>query len=426
MMMEETTTTTATTEEQCRAVTELGREKRSRGSDLPRIHSGVLCWCLVLLLQLSLAASRQPIEKFLNSPVHCGHGDSQVPWHKVDRYSLYNIKDDVSPHTRTGTFLKVCEMVFRSTSSDGRLCVFQRQLQFDNDNMVLRLFDGQPGVDGKTEADRIVNLDNPLVSVEWCTTGRFLTLEMAPRTSAASAKDTEIDLMIYHMSSIHRQAFLDSSPSCSSRFEMDHSKINVTNMDTRMPVLDLHWMCSLEFEYKGHEENRTLCTIFIPVPGVNTQCQVNYTLQVFEFVQEGEKSRRMLAQEGGCSRPFPERWCSNSTKISLRLSRHAGQEIEKEALFHVLVMDHHGGPETLPLLEKEAEDIPAKGIFVIALSVAGGVLVGVIIMVMVLLVLRRRQSRKSREKANGEATEDMLKNRTQNGQNHYGPGPNPV
>ncbi|XP_076452094.1 uncharacterized protein LOC143287736 [Babylonia areolata] len=347
---------------------------------------------------------------FLNKQDDCGHGDSQVPWHKVDRYSLYNIKDDVSPHTRTGTFLKDCEMVFRSTSSDGRLCVFQRQLQFDNDNMVLRLFDGQPGVDGKTKADRIVNQDNPLASVEWCTTGRFLTLKMEPRSRDASAEDTEIDLMIYHMSSIHRQAFMDSSPSCSNSFEMDHSRVNVTNMDTRMPVLDLHRMCSLEFEYQGHEENRTLCTIFIPVPGVNTQCQVNYTLQVFEFVQEGEKSRR-LAHEWGCSRPFPERWCSNSTKISLRLSRHAGQENENKALFHVLVMDHYGGSETLPSLRK-TEGNPVNRDVVIALSVLGAVLAAVIAVIVVIFVWRRRRQ-----------TRKPLEPPRQNGENYYAPSP---
>ena len=77
---------------------------------------------------------------------------------------------------------------------------------------------------------------------------------------------------------------MDSLPSCGSRFVMDGSVVNVTNLDPDQGVKDIFPECTLTFEYVGRKENRSLCMVFEPSTGSGPSCsQLNYTLNVYEF-----------------------------------------------------------------------------------------------------------------------------------------------
>ena len=91
---------------------------------------------------------------FLNSHVHCGHGDMKEMWYSVDKTSLYNVRDDVNPVTGTHAF-RECELVFQSTRRNGQLCMLQRSLKFDSCHVQLELYDGWMDVDGVSEPNRV-------------------------------------------------------------------------------------------------------------------------------------------------------------------------------------------------------------------------------------------------------------------------------
>lgn len=91
---------------------------------------------------------------FLNSHVHCGHGDTKELWYSVDQTSLYNVRDDVSPDTGTHAF-RACELVFQSTRRDGHLCMLQRSLKFNTCSVQLELYDGWMDVDGVSEPNKV-------------------------------------------------------------------------------------------------------------------------------------------------------------------------------------------------------------------------------------------------------------------------------
>ena len=94
------------------------------------------------------------LELFLNSHVHCGHGDMREMWYSVDKTSLYNVRDDVSPITGTHAF-RECELVFQSTRRNGQLCMLQRSLKFDSCHVQLELYDGWMDVDGVSEPNKV-------------------------------------------------------------------------------------------------------------------------------------------------------------------------------------------------------------------------------------------------------------------------------
>ena len=109
------------------------------------IYTNFLCVCVCVVFSLEL---------FLNSHVHCGHGDVREMWYSVDKTSLYNVRDDVSPITGTHAF-RECELVFQSTRRNGQLCMLQRSLKFDSCHVQLELYDGWMDVDGVSEPNRV-------------------------------------------------------------------------------------------------------------------------------------------------------------------------------------------------------------------------------------------------------------------------------
>lgn len=398
---------------------------------MPRVYIGVLCCWLCVVLAPCIAAF-QPQDMYLNSRANCGHGDSKPPWHKVDKYSLYRIRDDVSPDTDTTSYLTNCDMVFRSINTDGRLCVYQRTADFVNNNVELRLYDGYMDVDGKHKYDKLMSTDKELGGVEWCTSGRFLTVELQIRAVNAVVKDTVIDILVYHISSIHRNVYMDTSPSCGSTIQLDYSQVNVSNLDMRNLGKEIHWRCTLHFEYIGTEENRSLCMLFQPV---GPRCIFNYSLSVFDTMSVEGSHQKVLSHKGGCHKPMPKRWCSNSTKMTLKLEREEETDsynsYEKEVLFHALILDHQGGVETLPVLFSNPENTPAEQFTtIIVVTIIVGVLSLILTVIIAMIVWRRRQAKRSRDptKANGEACGRMLPGRaeqTRNGGNHYTEGTRP-
>ncbi|XP_070178643.1 uncharacterized protein [Littorina saxatilis] len=343
-------------------------------------------------------------ELYLNSYVFCGHGDAKELWKAVDRTSVYNVKDDVRSDIGTSPF-RSCEMVFRSTRRDGRLCMMQKQLKFDSFDVQLEIFDGWMDVDGLSEPNKTLNHAQGLRSVEWCTSGRYLTIRVSENGQNPSMKDVEIDLMVYDMRSYHRKASMDSLPSCGSKFLMDGSQVNVTNLDPQRKVKDIFPECSLTFEYVGHKENRSLCLVFESSLAANPRCsKLNYTLNIISHYQHPEtgKTRKVLSGIRTCGQPTPRQWCSNTTKISLELHREtksgSTKTTEDAVMFYALVVDHNGGPETLPLLfDPPSESSSAHESLIVVVIVASVVFSIIIIAVIAVFLYRRHRSHSKQE-----------------------------
>ncbi|KAL8622677.1 hypothetical protein ACOMHN_009311 [Nucella lapillus] len=379
-----------------------GRDGR-RGRTLQPDCVSLAALCVWLVLA-SCSAEVQPIQMYLNSHKDCGTGDNKVPWHAVKPESLYSIKDDMSPPgRRTKPFVENCRMVFRSSTRDGRLCVFERVLRFHNGNVELKLFDGYEGSSDKRKV-QVVSDEEFLTDVEWCTRGNILTLEMAKRKTWGSVDDVDIDLLVYHISSPHRKAYMDTTPFCDSRYELAHSRVQVASLDPSLPAGRVMAKCYLHFVYAGPEV-RNICLIFDPVPTPDPDpssasssadlCPFNYTLHV---VQQG-KSTPVLSLRG-CGKPFHQRrWCSNSTtnstQVTLQLERHSPRE-EQRVLFHALVMDHRGGASTLPLLTSD-EEVDSVNNNILVISMCATVFLIIIIASAVIAVWVRRRCKKPPE-----------------------------
>ncbi|XP_070178631.1 uncharacterized protein [Littorina saxatilis] len=384
---------------------------------------GLRSWLCVSTWLLAMAPScfsfrLNSRELYLDSHKDCSNDDLN----EVDRMSVYNIKDQLRSNIGTRPSFRSCEMVFRSTKHDGRLCMMQKQLKLNNFDVKLEIFDGWKGVNRLSEPNKTLNRAHALRSVEWCTSGRYLTIGISQGGPNPSMKDVDIDLMVYDMQSYHRKAFMDSSPSCTSVFPMNGSQILVTNLDPQGKVKEIFPKCSLTFEYVGHEENRSLCLVFESSLAANPGCsKLNYTLNIFSHYQHPKTGRaqEVLSGERTCGRPTPRQWCSNTTKISLELYRETKSGSTKTAedavMFYVLVADHKGGPETLPLLvSTPSESSSAHAGLIVGVVVASVILIIIIAAVIAVFLFRRRRNHSEKEE-----TEEKEEKQTEKKNTYY-------
>ncbi|KAK7480506.1 hypothetical protein BaRGS_00027293, partial [Batillaria attramentaria] len=324
-----------------------------------KVRSSALPVCYLCGI-LAAAASPTLTERtlYLNSYAHCGAPSSdvnRVPYNNVEEGTVYNIKDETSLKANTRAW-RECEIVLRSARSDGRLCVLQRQLKFDLCHVRLELYDGWANVDGVVAPNKTADCDKGLMSVEWCTSDRYLTIGTKKTGSRPDVKHIHIDLLVYDMRSPHRKAYMDSLPYCGSTYELDSSRVTVSNLDRDREVKNIFPLCALNFEYVGQDVNRSLCMVFASNARNGPNCGMNYTLTVFEIVQDNVTGymREVIRHEHSCGKPSPVRWCAASNRIRLALKREdplGETSMEPYGVFTALVMDHAGGPENLPFIE---------------------------------------------------------------------------
>lgn len=401
-----------------------------------------LVWAVFVMMMAGPPASAQQLtvtEKYLNSHAHCGHTDARETWFTVNQQSVFNVLDDVSPNTGTHAF-RDCEMIFRSIRVDGRLCVQQKKLNFQTNDIKLELYDRYGDEDPQYKPNKTLDSSNGLIYLEWCTTGRFLTVKMVKSGPSPSVRDVDIDLLIYDLQSVHRRVFMDSVPSCGSTFILDQSRVNVTNVDPYRQSDAIYPRCIIHFDYDGREENRNVCLVF---ESTDVTCsKVNYTLTIHQTVTNPETGMPVKVFQGtrSCGKAEPSRWCSNSTKISLELQRHWMMDSffpEKDVVFYALVMDHMGDSKSLPSIFTATKEPDTSSVDVIVIGVVCAAVFVLIVLSLLIFILIRRWlgSKFGGERSPGDGTpeqQSMLRvngdagnvhnERTHNGKNVYTDG----
>lgn len=348
---------------------------------------------------LASVSSRTAVENtlYLNSYAHCGtdnRDDRGVPYSNIDENTVYNIKDEASPAVDTRAW-RECEIVLRSARSDGRLCVLQQQLKFDICHVRLELYDGWSGVDNVAAPNKTADCDHGLKSVEWCTSGRYLTIGTKKVGSRPDVKHINIDLLVYDMRSLHRKAYMDSLPYCGSTYQLDSSRVTVSNLDPGREVKNIFPLCSLTFEYVGLDSNRSLCVMFTSNSKSNLDCEMNYTLKVYETIPD--QTQPVLRNIHSCQNESQKRWCATGNQIRFDLRREglAGDStVEQYQVFTAHVMDHEGGPDTLLKEEddKSAEHREDVDIAVVIPVVVGVLILGVVVVLSIIFFTRQRRS----------------------------------
>lgn len=335
---------------------------------------------------------------YLNSYAHCGtdnRDDRLVPFSNIDEHTVYNIKDEISSDVDTRAW-RECEIVLRSARSDGRLCVLQQQLKFELCHVRLELYDGWSGVDNVVAPNKTADCDHGLKSVEWCTSGRYLTIGTKKVGPRPDVKHINIDLLVYDMRSPLRKAYMDSLPYCGSTYQLDSSRVTVSNLDPDREVKNIFPLCSLTFEYVGLDTNRSLCVMFASNSKNNPDCEMNYTLKVYETVPN--QTQPAFKNVHSCQKESPKQWCASGNQIRFDLRREgfAGDStMEQYQVFTAVVMDHEGGLDTLPKEEfqeaNESGEHPEYGKIAVVVVVIVLIL-GVVVVLSIIFFTRQRRS----------------------------------
>lgn len=396
----------------------------------PGLVLSIWSWVLCAVLSQSLTEK----DLYLNSYAHCGadnRDDKKVPYFNVDEHAVYHIQDEASPDVDTRAW-RDCELLLRSSRSDGRLCLLQRQLKFTMCQVQLKLYDGWAGVDGVDRPNKTVDCNRGLKSVEWCTTGRYLTLGTKGSGPRPDVKHIDFKLLVYDMRSPHRKAYMDSLPYCSSTYLLDRSRVTVSNLDPYGEAKDIFPKCNLDFTYVGENANRSLCMVFYSNVKKNPACVMNYTLNVYEMKEDNSTGRVIrnsaAKQVHSCQSPSPVKWCASTNRIQLELHRAEVKPrgLEPQGVFTAIVVDHLGGVETLPQLHREeggdAESMNASMIIVVSVSIAAVFCVALLVLVIFLVLRLRHRSAKGQPSSANHA---MLQNGSANGHcqqnaNEYG------
>ncbi|KAK7106544.1 uncharacterized protein [Littorina saxatilis] len=234
----------------------------------------VVC-CLLLAVSSCESYQTDPPQLFLNSPTHCGKVYN-VTNTSVYHVSKTNVKRSFSP----------CDLIFTSIDPTDRVCLFKRELNLITCNSVkITLYHGHVGVDSPREYTLDCRVS--LSGAEWCSRRRpSLSLSMAADGPYPSMRDVDVDLLVYSKQSVHRHVSMDTDHVCGDEFDLQRSRINVTNIDplhskTKSTNSRPKKTCEIMFRYEGAKNNTFLCVEFHSVRAANPLCTTpNYTLQI--------------------------------------------------------------------------------------------------------------------------------------------------